>query len=112
MPKTTFDVDVYEPKAGDTYLSISQDFYNDRRFAAALQAFNQSVPLQGGRYVSVPPIHILRRKFPSLVGAVVPVGSSGGTPTSGATGDRRAVLRFPLAQPAIVPARSSCRKGE
>lgn len=77
-PKTTFDVDVHDPKANDTYETISLEFYNDKRFATALKAFNQNQPLQGGRYVNVPPIHVLKRQFPTQAGgAVVPVGASG-----------------------------------
>jgi len=79
VPNTTYDVDIYEPKAGDTYETISLEFYNDRRFAQALKAFNQNAPVQGARYVNVPPIHILRKKYPTLVGGVVPVGGTGGT---------------------------------
>ncbi len=77
-PRTTFDVDVYDPRANDTYESISLDFYNDRRFAVALKAFNQNAAIQGGRYVNVPPIHVLKRQFPAQTGgAVVPVGGFG-----------------------------------
>lgn len=68
-PKTTFDVDVYDPRAGDTYDTISQEFYNDKRFGAALKTFNKSQPLQGGRYVNVPPVHVLKRQFPATGGA-------------------------------------------
>ncbi len=80
-PKTTFDVDVHDPKAGDTYETISLEFYNDRRFAAALRAFNQNAVIQGGRFVNVPPIHALKRQFPAQTGGtVVPVGESGVVP--------------------------------
>src|SRR5262249_5780539 len=73
-----------------TYESISQEFYNDRRFAAALKAFNRNMPLQGGHYVEVPPLHILKRKFPTQISNAVPTGSSGippGTPTWSAPAD-------------------------
>ena len=81
-PKTDFDVDLYDPKATDTYEAISQEYYNDRRFAAALRAFNRNQPLQGGRFVEVPPIHVLKKKFPGQVGGSAPSGSSGTIPTS------------------------------
>jgi hypothetical protein len=80
LPKTSFDVDVYEPKAGDSYETISQEFYNDKRFAAALKAFNRNQSLQGGRMVEVPPIHILKRQFSAQAGAT-PAG--GTTPSAG-----------------------------
>lgn len=82
-PKTTFDVDVYDPKSNDTYETISLEFYNDRRFAAALRAYNQGQPLQGGRYVNVPPVHVLKRQFPTQSGG--PVGARTGAPAP--TGD-------------------------
>jgi hypothetical protein len=91
-PTTGFDVDLHDPKANDSYESISLEFYNDRRFAAALKAFNRNQPLTGGRLVEVPPIHILKKRYPAQVGGVVPVGSTGGAPSSapqwGPAGDK------------------------
>lgn len=81
-PKTNFDVDLYEPKANDSYESISMEYYNDKRYAAALKAFNSNQALTGGRFVAVPPMHILKKKFPGQVGNVTPVGGTGGTPSS------------------------------
>ncbi|MBM3979624.1 MAG: hypothetical protein FJ304_04955 [Planctomycetes bacterium] len=83
LPKTNFDVDLYEPRASDTYDSISQEFYNDRRFAAALRAFNRNQALTAVRYVEVPPIHVLRRQFGGQVGAA-PSGTGTGAPQWGA----------------------------
>jgi len=60
-PTTSFDVDIHEPKAGDTYEAISREFYNDTRFAAALRAYNRNKPLQGSGPIDVPPLHILKR---------------------------------------------------
>jgi hypothetical protein len=82
LPKTKFDVDLHNPTAGDTYESISKEFYNDARFAPALKAFNKNLPLQGGRYVEVPPLHVLKRQFPTQ-GGVVPAGSTGAPAPSG-----------------------------
>jgi hypothetical protein len=81
-PKTDFDVDLYEPKLNDSYESISLEFYNDKRYAAALKAHNRNQALTGGRMVEVPPIYILKKKFPGQVGTVTPVGGTGGTPSS------------------------------
>ena len=36
-PSTSYDVDIYQPRATDTYESISRDFYNDAKYAAALR---------------------------------------------------------------------------
>lgn len=81
-PKTKFDVDLHEPKLNDTYESISQEWYNDRGFAAALKAYNRNQQLQGTRFIEVPPIHVLRKQFPGQVGNAAPAGGSGGTPSS------------------------------
>ncbi|HEY1191789.1 MAG TPA: hypothetical protein VGE74_29425, partial [Gemmata sp.] len=69
-PKTSYDVDVYDPKLGDTYESISQEWFNGKQYAAALKAYNQNQPLQGGRYVNIPPVYILERMAPTTGGNV------------------------------------------
>ena len=79
---TTFDVDLYEPRAGDTYESISREFYNDTRYAAALRAFNANRALQGGVQVEVPPMHVLRKRFPQLVNTPVPVTTPASAPAA------------------------------
>src|SRR5262249_44973700 len=104
-PSTSFDVDLYEPRAGDTYESISREFYNDTRYATALREFNKGQPLQGGKQVEVPPIHVLRKRFPQLVGAnpaampaaapsARPVSISGTTPDWGTPGAAEAAPTF------------------
>jgi nucleoid-associated protein YgaU len=75
---TTFDVDLHEPAKTDTYGTISKSFYNDEKYAAALSEYNGRRALQGGVRVEVPPIHILKKRYPTLIGAVVP--ASAGTP--------------------------------
>lgn len=75
-PVTSFDVDLHDPKAGETYASISKDFYNDAKYAAALQEYNARRPIQGGFKVEVPPIHVLKKRYPQLIGSVVPAGGS------------------------------------
>jgi hypothetical protein len=81
-PRTGFDVDLHEPKASDSYESISQEWYNDRRYGTALKAYNQNKPLQGGHSVEVPPVHVLRKRYPSMVGTATPVGGSSGAAPS------------------------------
>lgn len=73
---TTYDVDLHEPTKTDTYGTISKDFYNDAKYAAALSEYNRNRPLQGGLRVEVPPIHVLKKRYPQLIGAVVPASAS------------------------------------
>jgi nucleoid-associated protein YgaU len=60
-------VDIYEPRPGDTWESISREFYQDARYAAALRAYNRNKPLgavpplHGSGAIDIPPLHILRR---------------------------------------------------
>ncbi len=69
---TSFDVDLYDPRVGDSYDSISKEFYNDSRYASALREFNRNKPLQGSGPVEVPPMHILRKRFPQSSGGSIP----------------------------------------
>ncbi len=68
--RTDFDVDLHEPKATDTYDSISKLHYGDAKYAAALRAFNQSRGLDLGRGVplQVPPMYILRKQYSRFIG--------------------------------------------
>mgnify|MGYP002780419656 CR=1 FL=1 len=68
-PRTDFDVDLHDPKAGDTYESISKQFYGDAKYAEALKAFNANRPLGAGGSVQVPPMYVLRKKFTGLLSA-------------------------------------------
>lgn len=76
---TSFDVDLHEPKNGDTYSSIAKEFYNDVKYAGALQEHNGRRALQTSVRVEVPPIHVLKKRYPQLISAIVPA--------SGMTGD-------------------------
>ena len=83
-PKTDFDVDLHRPKAGDTYEAISKLHYRDARYAEALRQYNRGLGLDRGMDVQVPPMYVLRQRFPQQVGA--PRGSPGGpewTPSAG-----------------------------
>jgi hypothetical protein len=73
-PTTSYDVDLYELKANDTWETISQEFYNDKRYAAALQAANPNKTLTAGGWVDIPPIYILKQKFQTPAGTRTPIG--------------------------------------
>ncbi len=80
-PTTSYDVDLYEPKANDSWETISQEFYNDKRYAAALQAANKNKPLTSGGMVDIPPIYILKQKFQTPAGTRTPTGQTSPPPS-------------------------------
>jgi nucleoid-associated protein YgaU len=67
-PRTDFDVDLHEVRAGDTYSTISQKYLGDTRYARAIQAFNGDRPVGQLGKVQVPPIHVLRKQFAAYIG--------------------------------------------
>lgn len=66
--RTDYDVGLHEPRAGETYETISEEWYNTKKLAAALRAYNRNKALQGQGPVEVPPIDVLRRMYPQLLG--------------------------------------------
>jgi hypothetical protein len=75
--QTSFDVDLYEARAGDTYETIAREFYLDTRYARALQEYNARRPVQAGRNVDVPPIGVLRQRYTNMIGGTTGGGRSG-----------------------------------
>jgi len=73
-------VDLYDPRQNDTYTTISKEFYNDAKYAAALQEYNGRRPLQSGQHVEVPPIHVLKKRYAQMIGAVVPASGTSSLP--------------------------------
>lgn len=63
--KTEYDVDLHQPRAGDTYATVSQAYYNGPQYAAALQAFNKNRPISQLAEVQVPPLHVIRKFAPA-----------------------------------------------
>lgn len=84
-PTTSYDVDLYEPKQGDTWESISREFYNDTRFAAALRSVNQNKPLTSGGTVDIPPLYILKQKYQTPTRTAAPSSQSSPIATSAPT---------------------------
>lgn len=64
--RTDYDVGLHEPRAGETYETISEEWYNSRKLAAALRAYNRNKALQGQGPVEVPPIDVLRKAYPQF----------------------------------------------
>lgn len=91
--KKGFEVDVVKVRATDTYTSISETFYQSKKYAAALRAFNGDMDISRMQEVEVPPLHELQKL------ASVPVREA--EPTSGG----RTVIPARGSAPAESPVR-------
>jgi hypothetical protein len=65
---TDYDEDLHAPERGDTYAAVSRRYYGDERYAAALQAYNQSARVADLKLVKVPPIQVLRKGYAAYLG--------------------------------------------
>lgn len=79
---TSFDVDLYEPTKLDSYTTICKEFYSDVKYAAALQEYNGRRPLQIGKHVEVPPIHVLKKRYSQMIDGVVPASGTSAVPAA------------------------------
>ena len=73
--RTAIDVDLHEPKRGDTYASISKMHYGDDRYAAAIQAFNKGRNLGDGAAIELPLTQYLRQNYRQYIGGTPPVSN-------------------------------------
>lgn len=119
--KKGFEVDVVKVRATDTYTSISESFYQSKKYAAALQAFNGNMDISRMQEVEVPPLHELQKMTgvparnteptgggrtvipargmtpaePPVRGPVVePTGNAGESLDWGPAGKRRSVVKY------------------
>jgi nucleoid-associated protein YgaU len=111
-----FDEDIHSCKEGDTYRTVSQQFYLTDRYEKALQRYNRDYPidrradpsvLQPGMRVRVPPIRVLVRKYGDLLGerqTVAPVGTLPVGPPPGPPAEPAPVR---LAPPVTPPGQST-----
>lgn len=100
--------DLHPWQPNDSFAAISQRYYLDEGYAAALAAYNRDHPadlergsadpsrMMLGQKVGVPPIWVLRKKYPNLVpapGAILEAKPSAnvGVPTA------------PVANPSVAP---------
>jgi hypothetical protein len=60
-PKKGFEVDVVRVRETDTYASISEAYYQSKKYAAALRAFNGDSDIGRLQEVEVPPLHELQK---------------------------------------------------
>ncbi|HXG10205.1 MAG TPA: LysM peptidoglycan-binding domain-containing protein [Gemmataceae bacterium] len=93
----SFDEEEYRVKPGDTFESISTQFYRTNKYAQALLLFNRNHPLAGigvrqepptlqpGQPVYIPPTRILEKRYGSVIPdlAPSPAGTSSAAPPLG-----------------------------
>lgn len=91
-PRTDYDVDLHYVKAGDSWAAISKQHFGDERYAEALKGYNQNASLAQVQRAEVPPIHVLRKNYASLIGKPVEKsGEWGAIATSSATEPKRSI---------------------
>jgi hypothetical protein len=70
--RTDYDVDLHYPKGGgETWASVSKQYLGDDRYGEALKAYNRNATLSQVPRVEIPPIHVLRKKYATLIGQPV-----------------------------------------
>ena len=70
--RTDYDVDLHYPKGGgETWASVSKQYLGDDRYGEALKAYNRNAALSQVPRVEIPPIHVLRKKYATLIGQPV-----------------------------------------
>jgi hypothetical protein len=90
--KTDYDVDLHYVKGGDSWASVSKLHYGDERYAEALKGYNQNAALTQMQRAEVPPIHVLRKNFASVIGRPVEKTGEWNTITpSSATEPKRSI---------------------
>lgn len=77
--KTDYDVDIHKIRAGDTYATISQRYYDTATFANQLRTYNDNADLSRAPDVQVPPMYVIKKFGTGRVGestGVVPAGTT------------------------------------
>lgn len=80
---TAYSEDWHTWKQADTYPLISQEYYHDAKYAAALEAYNKKHRKPGDKLVRVPDLWKLEELFPELVGKTDKPGPADATPVGG-----------------------------
>jgi hypothetical protein len=65
--RDSYNEDWHAWKDGDTMALISQEYYHDAKYAAALDAYNKDHRKPGDKYVRVPDLWKLEELFPNLI---------------------------------------------
>lgn len=83
--KTEYDVDLHYVKSGDTWAAISKLHFGDERYADALKGYNQNGSLAQLQRAEIPPVHVLRKNYATLIGRPVEKAEWGTITPSSAT---------------------------
>jgi hypothetical protein len=67
--KTDYEEDWHTWRSGDTMALVSQEFFHDARYAAALEAYNKDRRSPGNNMIRVPPTWVLEEQFGHLIKA-------------------------------------------
>lgn len=65
--KDAYDEDWHTPRPGDTFVTLSQEYFHDARYAQALQAYNKDRRKAGEEFYRIPPPWVLEDQYPNLV---------------------------------------------
>jgi nucleoid-associated protein YgaU len=94
--RTDYDVDLHYVKGGDSWGGVSKQYYGDERYAEALRSYNQNANLNQMQRAEVPPLHVLRKNYPTLIaapaakpvewGSIAPATAKSSPSTEGAIG--------------------------
>jgi hypothetical protein len=90
----SFDEETYACRPGDSFRSISEQYYRSPRYERALLLFNRNHPrasepvrqdppiLNAGQPVFLPPARVLEKQYPSAISDGVPLPSAPAAPAS------------------------------
>jgi hypothetical protein len=70
--RTDYDVDLHYVKNGESWGSVSKQYFGDERYAEALKSYNRSATLSQLQRAEIPPLHILRASYSSVIGTPTP----------------------------------------
>ncbi len=98
-PKKGFDVDVVKVRANDTYTSISDAFYQSKKYAPALRAFNGDADIGRLQEVEVPPLHELQKLGGVPAREAEPTGSGRAVISPRTTTPTEPAVRGPVFDP-------------
>ncbi|HKB39312.1 MAG TPA: LysM peptidoglycan-binding domain-containing protein, partial [Gemmataceae bacterium] len=76
-----YDEDLHAASPNDNFQTISKRYYEDESYASALAQYNRDNP-GNGRYVRIPPIEVLMKRYPNATPKTPARPTSSGSPAS------------------------------